>query len=78
MALALPPLDLFAYLAALLDQAVRQPLARQGATEAAAVSLLDPLDELIERGKSPGEIVLEQWQGEWAGAPDRLIDSTRY
>ncbi len=40
--------------------------------------LLDPLDEIIERGKSPGEIVVERWQGEWAGSPDRLIDSTRY
>ena len=26
----------------------------------------------IERGKSPGEIVLERWQGEWAGSPGSL------
>jgi gamma-glutamylcysteine synthetase len=44
----------------------------------AGPSLLDPLDELLERGQSPGEIVLERWQGEWSGSADRLIDSTRY
>lgn len=65
-------------LARALAGIARHGLARQGPSEAAAVSLLDPLDELIERGKSPGEIVLERWQGEWAAAPDRLIDSTRY
>ncbi len=39
---------------------------------------LDPLDELLERGKSPGEIVLERWAGEWNGELDRLIDYARY
>ena len=56
----------------------REGLARQGPATASAVDLLDPLDEVLERGKSPGEIVLERWQGEWAGAAHRLIDSTRY
>jgi glutamate--cysteine ligase len=65
-------------LARALAGIARHGLVRQGRSDAEAASLLDPLDELIERGKSPGEIVLEQWQGEWAGAPDRLIDSTRY
>ena len=39
---------------------------------------LDPLDELLERGKSPGEIVLERWAGEWNGSLDRLIEYARY
>ena len=65
-------------LARALSGIARNGLARQGPSDAGAASLLDPLDEIIERGKSPGEIVLERWQGEWAGAPDRLIDSTRY
>ncbi len=61
-----------------LAAVAREGLARQGPATAGAVGLLDPLDEVLERGKSPGEIVLERWQGEWAGAADRLIDSTRY
>jgi glutamate--cysteine ligase len=65
-------------LARALAGIARHGLVRQGPSDAAAVDLLDPLDELIERGKSPGEIVLERWQGEWAERPDRLIDSTRY
>jgi glutamate--cysteine ligase len=56
----------------------REGLVRQGRADAAAADLLDPLDEILERGKSPGEIVLECWQGEWAGDPGRLIDATRY
>jgi glutamate--cysteine ligase len=40
--------------------------------------LLEPLEALLERGKSPGQIVLERWQGEWAGSPDRLIEYARY
>lgn len=54
----------------------RTGLQQSGA--AAEAALLDPLDELLERGKSPGEIVLERWQGEWAGSPARLIDYARY
>jgi glutamate--cysteine ligase len=65
-------------LAGRLAGIARHGLSRQGPATARAVDLLDPLDEVLERGKSPGEIVLERWQGEWAGAADRLIDSTRY
>lgn len=65
-------------LARALAGIARRGLSQQGGVTAGAVDLLDPLDELLERGKSPGEIVLDNWQGEWAGSPDRLIDSTRY
>jgi len=41
-------------------------------------SFLDPLSELIELGRSPGEYVLEQWRGAWQGSPQRLIDYARY
>lgn len=54
----------------------REGLRRSGADGEAA--LLDPLDASLERGKSPGEIVLESWQGEWAGSPARLIAHARY
>lgn len=59
-----------------LARIAREGLRRQGA--AAEAALLDPLDDLLERGKSPGEVVLERWQGEWAGSPARLIEHARY
>lgn len=59
-----------------LAAVAREGLRRQGNPEEA--SLLDPLDALLERGKSPGEIVLECWQGEWNASPARLIEHTRY
>jgi glutamate--cysteine ligase len=65
-------------LARALARIARDGLERQGPTGRAETSLLDPLDELLERGKSPGEIVLERWEGDWDGSPDRLIDATRY
>jgi glutamate--cysteine ligase len=63
-------------LARALAGIARAGLERSGAAGEAV--LLDPLDELLERGKSPGEIVLERWQGEWAGSPARLIEYARY
>ena len=50
-------------------------LAREGRDER---SFLGPLEDRLERGKSPGEEVLELWQGEWGGSPDRLIEYARY
>jgi glutamate--cysteine ligase len=57
--------------AGLRRQAIEAGLPDEGA-------LLDPVEVLAERGKSPGQIVLERWQGDWAGNPDRLIDYARY
>ncbi|MCU0669529.1 MAG: glutamate-cysteine ligase family protein [Myxococcota bacterium] len=59
-----------------LAAVAREGLRRQDDPE--EVSLLDPLDALLERGKSPGEIVLERWHGEWNASPARLIEHTRY
>jgi glutamate--cysteine ligase len=39
---------------------------------------VEPLEEVLARGTSPGEDILERWQGEWAGRPDRLIEYARY
>jgi glutamate--cysteine ligase len=39
---------------------------------------LDPVLALLEGGRSPGEIVLERWEGEWQRSPQRLIASARY
>lgn len=39
---------------------------------------LDPLLAVAERGRSPGEEVLAQWEGAWRGSPERLIEYARY
>ena len=39
---------------------------------------LDPLSVVVERGRSPGEEVLAQWEGAWRGSPQRLIEHARY
>ena len=39
---------------------------------------LEPLAVYLERGQSPGEIVLEAWRGEWRESPERLIEFARY
>jgi glutamate--cysteine ligase len=40
--------------------------------------LLDAVKAQLERGKSPGEIVVERWEGEWERSPERLIENMRY
>ncbi|HEB91611.1 MAG TPA: glutamate--cysteine ligase [Deltaproteobacteria bacterium] len=39
---------------------------------------LDPLFEQIEKGRSPGEEIVERWRGEWGRNRQRLIEATRY
>ena len=39
---------------------------------------LDPVFAQLELGISPGQLVLERWEGEWGRSPDRLIEYARY
>ncbi len=39
---------------------------------------LDPIAAQIELGKSPGEVVLDLWEGEWHRSLPRLIEYARY
>jgi glutamate--cysteine ligase len=39
---------------------------------------LDALRAQLELGKSPGEVLLERWRGEWGSSAERLIEHTRY
>jgi len=39
---------------------------------------LDPIFEQLTLGKSPGQVVLECWEGEWERSLERLIDYARY
>ena len=49
-----------------------------GESQADERSFLDPLLEHLDRGASPGELVLEAWRNEWRGDPARLIEHVRY
>jgi glutamate--cysteine ligase len=39
---------------------------------------LEPLFEQLETGRSPGQVILDRWEGDWGGSFDRLIDYARY
>lgn len=39
---------------------------------------LEPVREQLELGKSPGEAVIERWEGDWRRSPERLIEYARY
>jgi glutamate--cysteine ligase len=41
-------------------------------------SFLDPLRAVAESGRSPGDDVLENWEGFWQNSPERLIEHARY
>jgi glutamate--cysteine ligase len=39
---------------------------------------LDPVREVVESGRSPGQVILERWEGEWRRSFSRLIEYARY
>lgn len=39
---------------------------------------LEPLFQQLETGKSPGQVILDHWEGDWGGAFERLIEYARY
>lgn len=41
-------------------------------------SFLEPIEAVLERGQSPGEVVLGHWRGDWAGSMEKLIGFAGY
>jgi len=72
-----PALELARELVGLAARGLARILER-GDTDRDEDGFLDPLREQIELGRSPGEIVLERWEGEWQRSPERLIEYARY
>ncbi|UCE85143.1 MAG: glutamate--cysteine ligase [Deltaproteobacteria bacterium] len=72
-----PVLELARELAAISREGLRRirHLGRSGEDER---RFLDPVDAQLDRGKSPGEVVLERWEGEWGRSFERLIEYARY
>ena len=64
-----------------LAQIARQGLARiahAGRRDPDETGFLDPVDEQLATGKSPGQIIADRWEGEWGRSVDRLIETARY
>jgi gamma-glutamylcysteine synthetase len=53
-------------------------IAHAGATQPDETGFLEPVFAQLERGASPGSVVLELWEGEWKKSLDRLIEHARY
>ena len=53
-------------------------LAHAGRRDRDETGFLDPVYAQLEQGRSPGAVVLERWEGEWARSVDRLIEYARY
>jgi len=72
-----PMLELARELAGLAREGLRR-IGHAGRRDADEASYLDPIDEQLALGRSPGEVVLERWEGEWGRSLDRLIEYARY
>ena len=70
-------IDLARELVACSTEGLRR-IAAEGGLGGDEVPLLDPLREQIDKGKSPGEEVLELWRGEWNRDWSSLIEATRF
>jgi glutamate--cysteine ligase len=70
-------LELARAVAASSGRGLRRILER-GETDSDERSFLDPIHEILDEGRSPGEAILELWRGPWQGSTERLIDYARY
>lgn len=72
-----PVLALARDLVAIASEGLRN-IAHHGLMDPDERGFLNPLHALLEDGRSPGERVLELWEGEWNRSVARLIDYARY
>jgi glutamate--cysteine ligase len=72
-----PLLELAGELARIAREGLRR-IGHAGRRDPDESSFLDPVFEQLATGASPGQIVLERWEGEWQRSPDRLIEYARY
>jgi glutamate--cysteine ligase len=71
-----PALELGHELVAIASEGLRRIGAATG--EPDERGFLDPIRAQLALGKSPGEVLLERWEGEWNRNVERLIDYSRY
>ncbi len=53
-------------------------IAHAGRRDADETDFLDPVFETLAEGRSPGQVVVERWEGEWGRSVNRLIEYARY
>lgn len=70
-------LDLARELTRISREGLRR-IAHAGTSEPDECSFLDPVFEQLERGASPGQVILERWNGDWEKSVDRLIEYAGY
>jgi glutamate--cysteine ligase len=70
-------LELARELAAISREGLRR-LAHAGRRDPDETAYLDPVSEQLKLGVSPGQVVLDRWEGEWGRSLDRLIEYARY
>ncbi|MEM7410094.1 MAG: glutamate--cysteine ligase [Myxococcota bacterium] len=49
-----------------------------GRRDADETGFLDPIHEQLAEGRSPGQVVVERWEGDWQRSVDRLIEYAQY
>jgi glutamate--cysteine ligase len=72
-----PVLEIAKELAAIAREGLRR-IGHAGRRDPDETGFLDPILEQLATGASPGQIVLERWEGEWGRSVDRLIGYARY
>lgn len=72
-----PVLELARELAAIARDGLRR-IGHAGRRDPDESTFLDPVFEQLELARSPGAVVVDRWEGEWAHSVDRLIDYARY
>jgi len=70
-------LDLARELVAISAQGLRR-IAERGETDRDERHFLEPLESQLELGRSPAQVLVEAWRGEWERDPRRLIEHARY
>ena len=72
-----PVLELARELAGIAREGLRR-IGHAGHRDADETPFLDPIFEQLELGASPGKVILDHWDGDWAGSVDRLIAYALY
>ncbi len=70
-----PLLELARELVEVAAAGLRRQAAESGGDESV---FLDAVREQLDLGASPGQILLDHWEGDWARSPRRLIQYARY
>ena len=72
-----PILELARDVAQLSRDGLRR-LRHAGRRDADETGFLDPVFETLAEGRSPGQVIVERWEGEWQRSVNRLIEYARY